>query len=121
MLVGDLCAVAQEQGRQQDQLDALLHDVAILQHDRDVLAEETGVSQNVSGVDMYNRVVELEKDCDHSQAVTNRLERYVEEMLRTMLGTLDQGRLIDFSITVVLLPTSARGTTHVHVRNTLGI
>lgn len=92
-LSDSLSSIAQEQAQQQTQLKLLLDDVAVLQNDRDVLAEETGVSQNISGVEMHNKIVQLESECDHFQEVTARLDRYIEEMLRTMLGTLDQGRL----------------------------
>lgn len=86
-------ACAQEQERQQHQIQDLIDDVAAIQKDQDFLAVETGVSVNLSGVDMWNRIVQLEKDCDHFQEVTDRLDKYVEEMLRKMFGTLDQGRL----------------------------
>lgn len=83
--------LTQEQRQQQRQLQALLDDVTELKQGQDVLAEETGVSQKISGVAMWNRIVGLEEECDHFSEVTGRLEKYVEEMLRKMLGTLDQG------------------------------
>ena len=85
--------MTQEQRRQQRQLQGLLDSVTELKEDLDVLAEETGVSQKISGVAMWNRIVGLEQECDHFAEVTGRLEKYVEEMLRKMLGTLDQGRV----------------------------
>lgn len=83
---------AQEQEWQQNHILDLQDDVAAIKKDQEFLAAETGVSASISGVDMWNRIVRLEQDCDHFQEVTKRLDKYIEEMLRKMLGTLDQGK-----------------------------
>lgn len=96
-------AVTQEQQRQQSEMQALLDDIAHLKEDQDILFEETGVSHKISGVAMWNRIVGLENECDHFTEVTGRLEKYLEEMLRKMLGTLDQGRCIPMYLPFALL------------------
>ena len=85
---------AQEQAKQQSQMETLLSDVAQVREYQDTMAVETGISEGVSGVEMWNRIVRLEEDAEYFEKVTNRLEKYVEEMLRTMLGDLDRGRLL---------------------------
>ena len=85
---------AQEQAEIQTQITALLNDVAQIQDDQTYLAEKTGVSENISGVEMRDRIVRLEEDAAYFEEVTGRLERYVDEMLRTMLSDLGQGRLV---------------------------
>ena len=83
---------AQEQAQQQ--METVLDDIAQIKEDQENMAVETGVSEGISGVEMWNRIVRLEEDAVYFEEVTGRLEKYVEEMLRTMLGDLDRGRLL---------------------------
>ena len=101
-LIDDKTVSAQEQAMQQSQMETLLSDIAQIKEDQENMAVETGVSEGVSGVEMWNRIVRLEEDAEYFEKVTNRLEKYVEEMLRTMLGDLDRGRVLSCKISIPL-------------------
>ncbi len=44
---------------------------------------------------MHARLEALGQDLDDVRGVTHRLERYVEQMLRQMLGSLNAGQVVD--------------------------
>lgn len=81
----------QVQQEYQQQL-ALLHaNVEEVQQAQQALAASTRLGKEAPDQDAAGRLEGLEQQVDELRNVTHRLERYVEQMLRQMLGTLNQG------------------------------
>lgn len=70
----------------------MLHaNVEEVQQAQQALAASTRVVDRSGDTDAASRLEGLEQEIDQLREVTHRLERYVEQMLRQMLGTLNSG------------------------------
>ena len=82
----------QAQEEYQQQLAVLHANVEEVQQAQQALAASTRLGDKGSGsTDTAGRLEGLEQEIDELREVTHRLERYVEQMLRQMLGTLNSG------------------------------
>ena len=82
----------QAQEEYQQQLAVLHANVEEVQQAQQALAASTRLGDKASGsTDTAGRLEGLEQEIDELREVTHRLERYVEQMLRQMLGTLNSG------------------------------
>ena len=77
----------------QQQLAVLHANVEEVQQAQQALAASTGLRDKPADQDSAARLQGLEQEIDQLREVTHRLERYVEQMLRQMLGTLNSGGL----------------------------
>ena len=78
----------------QQQLEVLHANVEEVQHAQQALAATTGAGRGgIADLDVTARLEALGEDLDDVRGVTHRLERYVEQMLRQMLGSLNAGEL----------------------------
>lgn len=77
----------------QQQLAVLHANVEEVQQAQQALAASTSLRDKPADQDSAARLQGLEQEIDQLRDVTHRLERYVEQMLRQMLGTLNSGGL----------------------------
>ncbi|DBB04672.1 TPA: hypothetical protein ACH3X1_012730 [Trebouxia sp. C0004] len=92
------CSPYQQQVQQvreqcQQQLELLHANVEEVQQAQQALAATGGVGRGADAdLDVHARLEALGQDLDDVRGVTHRLERYVEQMLRQMLGSLNAGQ-----------------------------
>ncbi|KAL0054269.1 hypothetical protein WJX82_006404 [Trebouxia sp. C0006] len=92
------CSPYQQQVQQvreqcQQQLELLHANVEEVQQAQQALAATSGVGRGADAdLDVHARLEALGQDLDDVRGVTHRLERYVEQMLRQMLGSLNAGQ-----------------------------
>jgi len=80
----------------QQQLELLHANVEEVQQAQQALAATSGVGRGADAdLDVHDRLEALGQDLDDVRVVTHRLERYVEQMLRQMLGSLNAGQAVD--------------------------
>jgi hypothetical protein len=80
----------------QQQLELLHANVEEVQQAQQALAAISGVGRGADAdLDVHDRLDALGQDLDDVRGVTHRLERYVEQMLRQMLGSLNAGQAVD--------------------------
>ena len=80
----------------QQQLELLHANVEEVQQAQQALAATSGVGRGADAdLDVHARLEALGQDLDDVRGVTHRLERYVEQMLRQMLGSLNAGQAVD--------------------------
>ncbi len=80
----------------QQQLELLHANVEEVQQAQQALAATSGVGREADAdLDVHARLEALGQDLDDVRGVTHRLERYVEQMLRQMLGSLNAGQAVD--------------------------
>ena len=82
----------------QQQLELLHANVEEVQQAQQALAATSGVGRGADAdadLDVHARLDALGQDLDDVRGVTHRLERYVEQMLRQMLGSLNAGQADD--------------------------
>lgn len=82
----------------QQQLELLHANVEEVQQAQQALAATSGVGRGAhadADLDVHARLEALGQDLDDVRGVTHRLERYVEQMLRQMLGSLNAGQADD--------------------------
>ena len=75
----------------QQQLEVLHANVEEVQQAQQALAATAGVGRGEVDLDLDARLEALGQDLDDVRGITHRLERYVEQMLRQMLGSLNAG------------------------------
>lgn len=76
----------------QQQLELLHANVEEVQQAQQALAANSGVGRGSNDdLDLEARIEALGQDLDDVRGITHRLERYVEQMLRQMLGSLNAG------------------------------
>ncbi|KAL0033113.1 hypothetical protein WJX79_004107 [Trebouxia sp. C0005] len=92
------CSPYQQQVQQvreqcQQQLELLHANFEEVQQAQQALAASSGVGRGPDAdLDVHARLEALGQDMDDIRGVTHRLERYVEQMLRQMLGSLNAGQ-----------------------------
>lgn len=80
----------------QQQLELLHANFEEVQQAQQALAASSGVGRGPDAdLDVHARLEALGQDMDDIRGVTHRLERYVEQMLRQMLGSLNAGQAVD--------------------------
>ncbi|KAA6418252.1 MAG: hypothetical protein FRX49_11761 [Trebouxia sp. A1-2] len=95
------CSPYQQQVQQvreqcQQQLELLHANFEEVQQAQQALAASSGVGRGPDAdLDVHARLEALGQDMDDIRGVTHRLERYVEQMLRQMLGSLNAGQAVD--------------------------
>lgn len=76
----------------QQQLELLHANVEEVQQAQQAFAASSGLGRGVGDdLDIEARLESLGQDLDDVRGITHRLERYVEQMLRQMLGSLNAG------------------------------
>ena len=76
----------------QQQLELLHANVEEVQQAQQALAANSGMGSGTADLDLDARLEALSQDLDDVRGTTHRLERYVEQMLRQMLGSLNAGQ-----------------------------
>ena len=90
MTVNTIALQVREQCQQQ--LELLHANVEEVQQAQQALAASSGVGRgSTDELDLDARIEALGQDLDDVRGITHRLERYVEQMLRQMLGSLNAG------------------------------
>ena len=82
----------QVQEQCQQQLQLLHANVEEVQQAQQALADRSEIASANANLDLDARVEALGQEFDDVRGVTHRLERYVEQMLRQMLGSLNAGQ-----------------------------
>lgn len=79
----------------QQQLELLHANVEEVQQAQQAFAATSGIGRGGGDdLDLDARLEALGQDLDDVRGITHRLERYVEQMLRQMLGSLNAGEQI---------------------------
>ena len=76
----------------QQELKLLHANVEEVQQAQQALAANSGMNSGSADLDFDARLEALSQDLDDVRGTTHRLERYVEQMLRQMLGSLNAGQ-----------------------------